>query len=65
MKTSSVATQLRGFREDLLFVVSQLQNREIQLANALATDRRSFREMKALVSDLFSLVEVLRDEEGA
>ena len=50
-------------REDLAYCASLMQNHPQQFATALAADSRTLREMKSLVGDLFSLCEVIRDDE--
>ena len=56
------ARQIDNARQDLLWVASQLQNDPKRYQRALA-DKTTRREFTRLVGDLFSLIEVISQEE--
>jgi hypothetical protein len=57
------ANTVEGMREDVMWCASKLQDSEAKIAAALAADPTARKEMRQLVGDLFSLIEVLVSED--
>lgn len=54
---------VKNSREDLIQVVQWLQEHPARITKALESDETAKAELRRSVSDLFSLIEVIMDEE--
>jgi len=63
VNVQSPTRQVDNARQDLIWVASQLQNDPKRYARALA-DKATRKEFTRLVSDLYSLIEVISQEES-
>lgn len=63
MNEAAAKRHVNGFREDLMWCASQIQNDPARFEQAIQSDPETYKELRRLTGDLFSLVEVIMGED--